>query len=112
MDKAGAVNLMFYSKPGYNGKVLGAHWDIWPSSAIYSLSKVLDPSASDEYCSMGQAIVSEIHYLSPDASRAAYLASGIRGWHTIQLPGEAIIIPPGCLHQVSLFCSYFYLLIL
>ena len=112
MDKAGAVNIMFYSKPAQDGKVLGARWDIWPSSAIFSLSKVLDPAASDEHCRLGQAVVSETHYLSPDASRAAYLASGIRGWHAVQLPGEAVIIPPGCPHQVSLSHSRFRLLIL
>jgi JmjC domain, hydroxylase len=102
MDKAGAINIMFYSKPGRDGRVLGARWDIWPSSSIFSLSKALDPSASNAHCVQGQAIVSETQYISPDVGRAAFLKSGVRGWHTIQLPGEAVVIPPGCPHQVSL----------
>jgi hypothetical protein len=102
MDKAGAVNVMLYGKPDQNGKVLGAHWDIWPSSSIFSLSKALDSSASDQSCCLGQAIISETHYISPKESRDAFMSSGIRGWHTIQLPGEAVIIPPGCPHQVSI----------
>jgi hypothetical protein len=101
MDKSGAINIMLYSKPDSHGDVSGAHWDIWPASSIPSLSKALDTSASDESCKMGQAIVSEMHYISPDVSRTAFLSSGIQGWHAIQLPGEAIIIPPGCPHQVS-----------
>jgi hypothetical protein len=105
MDKAGAINIMLYSKPDRNGKILGAQWDIWPDSSLFSLSKALDPSASDESCNLGQAIISEMHYISLDVSRAAFLSSGIRGWRTVQLPGEAIVIPPGCPHQVSLHCS-------
>ena len=100
MDKAGAINLMFFSKPT-SGQVLGARWDVWPSSSILYLSKELDIMASDESCRLGQPIVSETHYISPSVSRNAFMKSGIRGWHTIQLPGEAVIIPPGCPHQVS-----------
>jgi hypothetical protein len=102
MDKAGAINLMFYSKPDHNGKVLGARWDIWPSSSIFALSKALDRSASDSCCRLGQAIVSETNYISPDVGKTAFLTSGVRGWHAVQLPGEAVVIPPGCPHQVSL----------
>lgn len=105
MDKAGAVNVMLYSKPDQAGKVLGAHWDIWPSSSIFSLSKALDPSASDQSCRLGQAIISETHHISTKESRDAFMSSGIRGWHTTQLPGEAVIIPPGCPHQVSIASS-------
>lgn len=101
MDKAGAVNLMLFSKPGSDGQISGAHWDIWPSSSIFYLSKELDISASDESCRLGQPIISETHYISPSVSRNAFMKSGIRGWHTTQLPGEAVIIPPGCPHQVS-----------
>jgi hypothetical protein len=107
MDKAGAVNMMFYSKPDHNGKMLGAHWDIWSSSSIFSLSKVLDPSASDGHCHLGQVIVSEMYYIPPDAAKIAFLSRGVRGWHMIQLPGEAVVIPPGCPHQVSSFYSCF-----
>lgn len=101
MDKAGAVNIMFYSKPAHNGDVLGAQWDIWPSSSIFSLSKALDAAASDESCRLGQAIVAETYYISPEVSRAAFMSSGVRGWQATQLPGEAVVIPPGCPHQVS-----------
>ena len=98
---------MFYSKPDRDGKISGASWDIWPSSSIPSLSKALDPSASDEQCRLGQAIVSETQYISVDAARSSFLDSGVRGWRTIQRPGEAVIIPPGCPHQVSVFYSPF-----
>jgi hypothetical protein len=102
MDKAGAVNVMLYSQPGNDNQVLGARWDIWHPHSIYSLCKALDPAASDDNCRMAQPIISEMHYISPETNRSAFLNSGIAAWHTIQLPGEAIIIPPGCPHQVSL----------
>jgi JmjC domain, hydroxylase len=110
MDKAGAINIMFYSKPDQDGRIPGACWDIWPSSSISSLSKVLDPSVPIEYCRLGQAIVSETHYISSDAARNSFLDSGVRGWRTIQQPGEAVIIPPGCPHQVSLIYLPFLIL--
>lgn len=101
MDKAGAVNVMLYSQPGVD-ECLGAQWDIWHPSNIHSLCKVLDASASDEDCKMAQPIVSEMHYVSPEECKNAFLVSGQVGWCTIQLPGEAVVIPPGCPHQVSL----------
>jgi hypothetical protein len=101
MDKAGAVNIMLYSKQRPDSQSLGALWDIWSSASIFSLCKALEPTSSDESCRQGQAIISEMHYISPEVSKAAFLNSGVCGWRTIQLPGEAVVIPPGCPHQVS-----------
>lgn len=102
MDKAGAVNVMLYSQPGSIDERLGAQWDIWHPSSIYALCKSLDSSASDEACKTAQPIVSEMHYISPEECKNAFSVSGLVGWRTVQLPGEAVVIPPGCPHQVSL----------
>lgn len=102
MDKAGAVNAMLYSQPATDGQLLGARWDIWHPDSIYSLSKALSPEASQENCRMAQPIISEMSYITPAVNRSAFLNSGIPGWSTTQLPGDAVIIPPGCPHQVSL----------
>lgn len=101
MDKAGAVNIMFHSAPVGHGQVLGAHWDIWPSASIFSLSRALEPFTSEESCRLAQPIISETHYIYREVNKTAFLNSGISGWYTTQLPGEAVIIPPGCPHQVS-----------
>jgi hypothetical protein len=79
-----------------------ARFWVLASSSILPLSKALDPSASDQSCCLGQAIISETHQISPKESRDAFMSSGMCGWHTTQLPGEAVIIPPGCPHQVSI----------
>lgn len=107
MDKSGAVNVMLHSQPTGEGQVLGAHWDIWPPTSIFSLSKALEPLSSDEDCRLAQPIISERHYVSQKASEVAFQNSGVSGWYTTQLPGEAVIIPPGCPHQVSVDqCTY------
>jgi hypothetical protein len=102
MDKAGAVNVMLHSQPGSGDQRSGARWEIWGPRNIHSLSKALESSASDESCKMAQPIISETHYISPEVSRNAFRNSGLAGWFVNQLPGEAVIIPPGCPHQVSL----------
>ena len=101
MDKAGAVNVMFHSAPVGHGQILGAHWDIWPSASIFSLSRALEPFTSEESCRLAQPIISETHYIYREVNKTAFLNSGISGWYTTQLPGEAVIILPGCPHQVS-----------
>jgi hypothetical protein len=99
MDKSGAVNVMFYCQS--QGQLSGARWDIWSSACIPSLSKALDPSFNEDG-KMAHPIISEMHYISPETSKLAFLNSGIAGWCTTQQPGEAVIIPPGCPHQVCL----------
>ncbi|KAF8220445.1 hypothetical protein L208DRAFT_1209627, partial [Tricholoma matsutake] len=98
MDKSCAINVMLYSQP--KGQLSGAHWNIWPSACIPSLSKALDP-LSYEDSKMAHPIITEVHYISPEVNKRAFLNSRIAGWYTTQLPGEAVIIPPGCPHQVS-----------
>jgi hypothetical protein len=105
MDKAGAVNVMLYSQPGSDDQHYGAHWDIWHPRSVSSLSKALDPSASEEHCVTAQPIISEMYYISPEISKKAFSNCGSAGWSMVQLPGEAVVIPPGCPHQVSLDCN-------
>ncbi|KAF8239856.1 hypothetical protein L208DRAFT_1235759 [Tricholoma matsutake] len=50
---------------------------------------------------MAHPIIAEVHYISPEVNKHAFLNSGIAGWYTTQLLGGAVIIPPGCPHQVS-----------
>lgn len=100
MDKSAAVNVMPYTDESSSNASRGARWDIWPMSSIASLSKALEPSASDEDCALGQAIISGLYYASPEIISKAFSISGIRRWIIDQIPGEAVIIPPGCPHQV------------
>lgn len=106
MDKSAAVNVMLYSDESAKDGTCGARWDIWPMSSIPSLSKMLEPSASDEACISGQPVISGLYYASPELIAKAFRSSRIRHWIINQLPGEAVFIPPGRPHQVSQYCIF------
>ncbi|RDB30045.1 Lysine-specific demethylase 3B [Hypsizygus marmoreus] len=99
MDKSGAVNIMLHSEDMGHGH--GARWDIWPKSDIAGLSKALNPHASSDQCATGQPIVQEEFYAGSQVLEKKYGESGRCHWSFDQFPGEAVIIPPGCPHQVS-----------
>lgn len=100
MDKSGAVNILLYGEVKSESSN-GARWDIWPVSSIPTLSQALDPTASPEDCSTGQPIISEQWHASDKIILETFQATGRPHWCFIQLPGEAVIIPPGCPHQVN-----------
>ena len=100
MDKSGAVNLMLYSKPATANCKTGAQWDIWPYSSIPALSHAIDGSATELQCQLAMPIIAEMTYVN-DRLMAPLLAHGSPPrWIIDQLPGEAVVIPPGCPHQV------------
>jgi hypothetical protein len=87
---------MLYSSPNDDPSKVGAHWDIWPASSIPALSKAIVPEATDEECRLASPIVAEMAYVEPSK-----LPEGESPWVIEQQPGEAVIIPPGCPHQVT-----------
>ena len=83
IDKVGTVNIMLYSQPESDNLQLGAHWDIWHPDSIPALSRALDPLALNDDCRMAHPIISEMHYITPDISRSAFLTTGQAGWYII-----------------------------
>jgi hypothetical protein len=90
---------MLYSS-GIGNNSPGARWDIWPSKSIPALSRALDPKACQVSCELAQPIIAETHYAGPDVMEKVVQATGTPHWTINQLPGEAVVIPPGCPHQV------------
>lgn len=106
MDKSGAVNVMLLSNVASNASgEIGARWQIWPSEAISGLAKAMDPSATQTSCQLAQPIISELSFVTPDAAARAFEISGIPCWIIDQLPGDMVVIPPSCPHQVRFAVS-------
>jgi len=96
LDKSGAVNIMLYASLDNDPSKFGARWHIWPASSISALSRVIDPEATDEACRLAHPIIAETHYVDPTT-----LPDGESPWEIYQQPGEVVIIPPACPHQVT-----------
>lgn len=104
MDKSGAVNLMLYANSVRGTKDIGATWDVWSSQSISALSNAVEPTATPASCRMGQPIISELSYITPEASARAFASTGIPRWTFVQYPGDMAIVPPSLPHQVCLHC--------
>ena len=102
MDKSGAVNLMLYSTPATIKCKTGARWDIWPHSSIPALSHAIDSLATKEQCQLAMPIIAEMTYVNDQVMASSLVHGSPPRWIIDQLPGEAVIIPPGCPHQVFL----------
>ncbi|TRM68546.1 hypothetical protein BD626DRAFT_482072 [Schizophyllum amplum] len=99
MDMADALNIMTYSARQAGETVpAGAAWDIFrpeDSAAIRDFMRgTLHRTSSDP-------IHSQHHYLDEKLRHELYEATGVCAYNFQQQPGEAVVIPAGCAHQVS-----------
>ncbi|RDB22372.1 hypothetical protein Hypma_010529 [Hypsizygus marmoreus] len=99
MDKCSAINIMLHSKDMRHR--MGAHWDIWSKADIAHLSMALAPNTPSDQCSISQPIIQKKFYAGRALLEDEYSKTGQHHWSFEQLPGEAVIIPLGCPHQVS-----------
>lgn len=107
MDKSGAINLMVFSESATAGHKTGARWDIWPHSSISALSRAIDDSATKEHWRLALPIIAETTYVNDELVASSIRHGSPPRWIIDQVPGEAVVIPPGCPHQV-LFSLHVY----
>ncbi|EPQ59939.1 hypothetical protein GLOTRDRAFT_30135, partial [Gloeophyllum trabeum ATCC 11539] len=100
MDVTSAINLMLFATPEDNGALGGAIWHIFPRSATPQLRRFL--SETLEKGSNGDPIHNQQTYLTPSMLGRLRSDYGVSAYTIRQCPGEAIFIPAGCAHQVSL----------
>ena len=101
MDVADAVNIMLWSKRPPEDKSTEppcAAWDIFrpeDSATIRDfMRRALHRTNTDP-------IHSQHYYLDDKLRHELFAATGVRAFHFQQRPGEAVVIPAGCAHQVS-----------
>ncbi|KAI5823553.1 hypothetical protein K523DRAFT_357552 [Schizophyllum commune Tattone D] len=99
MDMADALNIMTYAAPTADENIpAGAAWDIFrpeDSATIRDfMRRALHRTNTDP-------IHSQHYYLDDKLRHELFAATGVRAFHFQQRPGEAVVIPAGCAHQVS-----------
>lgn len=87
MDAADAINIMFFGK---------ATWHIMMD--FQAVEQIIQKRAMTPH--ERSSVLSGRYILSPDEI-TDLRTSGVVVYEVTQLPGDAIIIPAGCPHQVS-----------
>ena len=109
MDMADAINIMLYSSQTPNGQPGCAAWDLFRAEDAQKLSRFLRKKFKGQY--QHDPIHSQQFYLDSDLRRELYNDYGVKSFRIYQKPGEAVFIPAGCAHQVSLYSCFVILVV-
>ncbi|KAK0485497.1 hypothetical protein EDD18DRAFT_1293050 [Armillaria luteobubalina] len=97
MDIADAINVMTHSCDGPDGSPGCAAWDLYRREDNDAIRKFLKQKFQFE----GQdPIHSQQFYLTEDLRLELWQLHHVQSYRVYQRPGEAIVIPAGCTHQV------------
>jgi JmjC domain, hydroxylase len=106
LDVTAAINIMLYAsnlpddKPGF------AVWHIFPSSTTAVLRKFLQNESAVGFQGPGDPIHNQTIYLTPMLLQLLSDMYDVYPYVIHQHPGDAIVIPANCAHQVSLLLPY------
>jgi hypothetical protein len=106
LDVTGAINIMLYGAHLPDGKSGGALWHIFPSSAIPILRDFCRTEPSAGFQEPGDPIHNQAIYLTPTLLQLLSEKFGVHPFVIYQHPGDAVFIPAGCPHQVSIKCRF------
>ena len=109
MDMADAINIMLYSSQTPNGQPGCAAWDLFRAEDAQKLRRFLRKKFKGQY--QHDPIHSQQFYLDSDLRRELYNDYGVKSFRIYQKPGEAVFIPAGCAHQVSLYSCFVILVV-
>ncbi|OSC98672.1 Clavaminate synthase-like protein [Trametes coccinea BRFM310] len=98
MDMADAINIMTYAAPMPNGRPGCAAWDIFRAEDTLKLRKFLRKKFKGQY--QHDPIHSQQFYLDTNLRQELWKDYGVISHRIYQHPGEAVLIPAGCAHQV------------
>ena len=99
LDMADAINIMTYAAPMLDGSQGCAAWDIFREDDTGKLRKFLRKKFKGQY--QHDPIHSQQFYLDTALRKELYKDYKVVSHRIYQLPGEAVFIPAGCAHQVS-----------
>ncbi|TBU31981.1 Clavaminate synthase-like protein [Dichomitus squalens] len=98
MDMADAINIMAYASPTPDGRPGCAAWDIFRAEDTPKLRKFLRKKFKGQY--QHDPIHSQQFYLDSTLRQELYKDYGVHSHRIYQRPGEAVLVPAGCAHQV------------
>ena len=102
LDVTGAVNIMLYGAHLPDGQPGGALWHIFPSQSTSILRNFLRNEANAGVQGSGDPIHNQTNYLTPASLQLLAEKYGVYPFTIRQRPGDAVFIPAGCPHQVSM----------
>lgn len=100
MDMADALNIMTYAAPTPDGKPGCAAWDLFRACDSDKLRQFLRRKFKGSY--QQDPIHSQQFYLDSELRKELFEMYGVKSHRFYQRPGEAVFIPAGCAHQVSM----------
>ena len=99
MDMADAVNVMLYSAQTPDGRPGSAAWDLFRAEDSIKIRQFLRKKFKGQF--QNDPIHCQMFYLDPPLRQELYEQHGVKSYRVYQHPGDAIFIPAGCAHQVS-----------
>ncbi|KAF9246856.1 hypothetical protein BU15DRAFT_57822 [Melanogaster broomeanus] len=98
MDMADVLNIMTYAASTPDGKPGSAVWDLFRACDADKLRTFLRRKFKGSY--QHDPIHSQQFYLDSTLRKELFDMYGIKSHRVYQRPGEAVLIPAGCAHQV------------
>ncbi|KAH7888104.1 hypothetical protein F5I97DRAFT_1865700 [Phlebopus sp. FC_14] len=98
MDMADAINIMTYASPTPDGKPGCAVWDLYRACDAEKLRHFLRRKFKGPH--QHDPIHSQQFYLDSALRKELFDVYGIKSHRVYQKPGQAVLIPAGCAHQV------------
>ncbi|EKM49456.1 uncharacterized protein PHACADRAFT_201718 [Phanerochaete carnosa HHB-10118-sp] len=99
-DMCAAVNLMLLCSPDPQTNDQGAVWHIFMASDSETVSQYLHEKNPGSNQHLDPAHSCRL-FLTDSMLAELYKQHQVRPFRVVQRTGDAVIIPPGCLHQVS-----------
>ncbi|KAK6507387.1 hypothetical protein TWF481_005822 [Arthrobotrys musiformis] len=97
-DITDAINFMMYATSvDDDTDAPGAIWDIFPIGATKYIRDYLDKQFPGQPT---DPFHRQNCYLSPEDLEILYTEHGVQSYRILQRPGDAVMIPAGCAHQV------------
>jgi JmjC domain, hydroxylase len=99
MDMVDMFNVMTYASSAPDGGPGGAEWHVYRAEDVDKLRQFLRKRFQGSF--QQDPIHSQQFYLDGEMRKELYETYGVKSHRLFQKPGDAILIPTGCVHQVS-----------
>lgn len=104
MDMSDAVNIMTYAASTITGEPGYAAWDLFRSQDSDKLRQFLRKRFKGAF--QNDPIHAQQFYLDEQLRRELWETAGVKSFRIYQRPGQAVFIPAGCAHQVTVIGTH------
>jgi hypothetical protein len=101
-----AINILLHASHLPDGTSGYAVWHIFPPTTTHALRDFLQNDPAVNFSGSGDPIHCQTIYLTPSLLQLLFEKHGIQPYTIHQYAGDAIFIPAGCPHQVTLSFTF------